>query len=143
MAEAEFREVLGVDKDRLFQAITRYEDYPEFVEGCTAVTVERKAPGQARATYRVSVMGQDMSYTLEHREDPERGRVEWSLVESGFFKRNEGRWELKAAGPGRTDARYVVDLEFKVPVPGFILNRLVKGRLPDMVRSFEAQAKRA
>ena len=141
MAQTEFREVLSVDKDKLLSVITRYEEYPGFVEGCTSVEVNR-SEGKVRVSYHVNIMSQDVKYTLDHFEDPTSGKVEWQLVESNFFKKNNGRWEVKPAGSGKSDVLYALDVEFKVPVPGFILNRLVKGSLPGMVRSFEKQAKK-
>jgi ribosome-associated toxin RatA of RatAB toxin-antitoxin module len=141
MAQAEFHEVLTVNKDKLWDTIVRYEDYPKFVEGCTAVKTERKGAGQARATYKVSMM-KDITYTLDHKENKDSGVIEWVLIDSDFFKKNTGRWELKDAGPGKTDVKYTVDVEFKIPVPGFMLNRLVKGSLPAMVKSFEKQSKK-
>lgn len=135
MAQAEIRETLNVDKDKLYQVVVQYEDYPRFVTGCRAVHVERKGPGQCRVTYLVSMI-KEVTYTVEQREDPEKGIVEWSLVESDFLKKNSGRWQLQAAGPGRTNVYYSVEVEFKIPVPSLILNRLIKGSLPEMVRSF-------
>lgn len=140
MASAEFHEVLPVDQEKLFAVITKYEDYPQFVTGCSGVKVERKAPGKARATYSVNMM-KEISYTLDHVEDQAAGKVQWTLVESDFMKRNIGSWELKAAGPGKTDVRYTVEVEFKFPVPGLILNRLVKGSLPSMIKSFVDRAR--
>lgn len=140
MAKADTTETLAVDAKKLFEVITRYEDYPKFVEGCSSVSVERKGPGHARATYHVSMM-KDVTYTLDHRENPEKGIIEWTLVDSDFFKANTGRWELKALGPDKTEAKYSIDVEFKIPVPGLILNRLVKGSLPSMIKSFEKRAK--
>lgn len=140
MAQAEIHEVLPVDKQTLWDTIVRYEEYPKFVDGCTGVKVERKGAGHARASYKVSMM-KDVSYTLDHKENSDAGVIEWSLVESDFFKKNVGRWELKEAGPGKTDVKYSLEVEFKVPVPGFILNGLVKKSLPGMIKSFEKQAK--
>ena len=139
MASAEIQDVLPVDKDKFFTAITRYEDYPQFLDGCTKTQVERKGPGQARVTYHVTMM-KDVVYTLDIREDQAAGVVEWTLVDSDTFKKNSGRWELKTVGPGKTNVKYALDVEFKIPVPGFILNRLVKGSLPAMIKSFEKQA---
>lgn len=139
MANAEFQEVVSVDKDKLFAVITRYEDYPQFVTGCSGVQVERKAPGKARATYHVNMM-KEISYTLDHTEDAAAGTIEWNLVSSDFMKKNIGKWELKSAGPGKTDVLYEVEVEFKFPVPGMILNRLVKGSLGPMVKSFVTRA---
>lgn len=140
MAQAEHKEVMSVAKDKLFQAITRYEDYPKFVEGCTSVKVERKGPGKARASYHVNMM-KDVNYTLDHVEDEATGEIRWTLVDSDTFKKNTGSWKLKEVAPGKTEVHYQIDLDFKIPVPGFILNRLVKGSLPSMVKSFEKRAK--
>lgn len=140
MAQAEFHEVLLADRNQLFSVITRYEDYPKFVDGCSSAEVKRSSSGTARVSYRVNVMSQDVMYTLDHKEDQNAGIVEWELIESNFFKKNKGRWELKSVGQGKTDVLYILDVEFKIPVPGFILNKLVKGSLPGMVRSFEKRA---
>lgn len=142
MAQTEYRQVLSVEKEKLLAVITRYENYPRFVDGCTAVDVEKRGDGSVRVKYQVNVMSQDVNYTLDHYENQSTGRVEWSLVDSNFFKKNQGHWEIKEAGQGKVDVVYALDVEFKVPVPGFILNRLVKGSLPGMVKSFEKQAQK-
>lgn len=142
MAQAEIHEVLSVSKDKLWEAITRYEDYPKFVDGCKSVKVERKSAGHARASYHVSMM-KEINYTLDHKEDREKGLVEWELVDSDMFKKNVGRWEIKDAGGGKTDVKYFVEVEFKVSVPSFVLNPLVKKSLPGMIKSFEKQAQKA
>jgi coenzyme Q-binding protein COQ10 len=143
MGQAEFRDTLKVDQNKLYSVVTHYESYPEFVEGCTSTHVKRESDHRVQVKYEVNVMSKNIEYTLEHREDPKNGRVEWSLIESNFFKKNSGKWELRPLGEGKTEVLYSIDLEFKVPVPGFILNRLVKGSLPSMVKSFEEQAKKA
>lgn len=140
MAQAEIKEVIGVDFDKIFDVITQYENYPKFVDGVNSVQVERKGPGRARVTYQVSMM-KDFSYVLDLKEDRDSGRVEWTLVESDMFKTNNGQWQLKSMGPGKTEAFYKLEVEFKIPVPSLILNRLVKGNLPSMLKSFEKRAK--
>lgn len=140
MAQAEYSEVLPVDYKDLFSAITGYGDYPKFVEGCRAAKVEATEGGLTRVKYEVSVMSQDITYVLDHKEDLKTGRVEWSLVESNFFKKNNGSWTLKKQADGKTAVTYAIDIEFKISVPGFILNRLVKGSLPGMVKSFAKRA---
>lgn len=141
MANAEIKETLQVDFDQLFDTITRYEDYPKFVDGCTSVKVERKGEGKARATYHVSMM-KDVVYTLDHVENREKGRIEWTLVESDMFKKNSGSWQLKKLASGKVEAHYSIEVDFKIPVPSLILNRLVKGSLPSMVKSFEKRARK-
>jgi ribosome-associated toxin RatA of RatAB toxin-antitoxin module len=139
MAKAEIHEIVSADKDKLFQAISRYEDYPQFVENCKSATVERKGSGKARVAYHVSLI-KDVHYTIDHTEDAAAGIVAWTLVESDTFKTNTGRWELKALGPGKTDVKYFLELDFKIFVPGMILNKLIKGPLTSMVKSFVDRA---
>lgn len=143
MASAEHSDTLNVSKSKLFTAITKYEEYPQFVDGVSNVQVERAGPGKARATYQISIMGQSMTYTLDHIENEAAGTVEWTLVDSNFFKKNIGRWNIIETGPEQCRVTYSLDVDFKISVPGFILNRLVKGSLPSMVKSFEKRAKTA
>ncbi len=141
MAQAEFRETLSVEPKKLLEVITGYDSYPEFVDGCRSATMTRSPQSDLiRVSYQVSVMSQDVTYTLDHRHDLKSGRVDWVLVESNFFKKNTGRWEVRPTAQGKSDVLYTLEVDFKVPVPGFILNRLVKGSLPGMVRSFEKRA---
>lgn len=139
MAQADYQETLSVDRRKLFEAITRYEDYPQFVDGVKKVEVERKGPGKARVRYFVSMM-KDIDYTLDHEEDPEKGVVTWKLVTSDFMAKNEGRWTLTEPSPGKTAVGYAIDIDFNFPVPGFILSKLVKGSLPSMVKGFAKRA---
>jgi ribosome-associated toxin RatA of RatAB toxin-antitoxin module len=141
MAKAEIQKTVDVDSAKLFSVITRYEEYPKFVDGCTGVKVERKGPGHARVTYTVSMM-RDVQYTLDHIEDQATGRVEWKLVSSDSLKANTGRWILKANGAGKTEVSYEIDIDFNFPVPGFVLSKLVKGSLPSMVEGFVKRAKK-
>lgn len=138
MAHAEIKEVLPVDYDQLFDVICRYEDYPQFIDGCTSVSVTRNG-GKTRAQYRVSLI-KDVQYTLDHDENRETGRVQWELIDSDIFKVNRGFWQLKKLDSGKTEAHYCLEAEFKIPVPSLILNKLIKGNLPQMMKNFEKQA---
>jgi ribosome-associated toxin RatA of RatAB toxin-antitoxin module len=142
MAQAEIHEVLPVDAEKLYSVVTRYEDYPKFVEGCTSAEVERKDRDKIQVRYQVSMM-KDISYTLEHSEDPASGRASWTLVESDVLKKNTGSWEVKSLGAGKCDVHYQVEIEFKIPVPGFVLSRLIKGSLPAMIKNFQERAKKS
>ena len=140
MAQAEIQETLNVDTDKFFAAVVNYEKYPQFVDGCKRVEVDRSKPGVVKVTYYVSLI-KEVQYTLEHTEDKAAGKVSWNLISSDLLKKNTGSWEIQAVGPGKTKVRYAIEIDFKIPVPGLILNRLVKGSLPAMIKNFEKQAK--
>lgn len=141
MAQAEYSQVVDVPMEKFFDTIVGYENYPKFVDGCKKVEVERKAAGHARVKYHVSMM-KDLWYTLEQTEDRAAGKMSWKLIESDTLKSNVGEWRLKSTADGaKTEITYQIDIEFNIPVPGFILSKLVKGSLPQMVKGFEKFAK--
>lgn len=141
MAKASLTKTLDVPKDKLFAAITRYEDYPQFVTGCRKVEVERKAPGQARVKYMANIMGKDLWYLLEHSEDFENGTVTWKLHDSDLLKIDSGTWTLKDLGGGKTEVTYAIEIEFKIWIPGPVLKTLTATTLPSLIGEFEKRAR--
>ncbi|MBL7715710.1 MAG: hypothetical protein JNL01_09605 [Bdellovibrionales bacterium] len=141
MANADIVQKVGVSKDRFMATLVDYAAYPEFVEGAKKVDVSKVSDTVSRVAYQISMMGQDIQYTLEHTEDRAAGEMSWILIESNFLKKNAGKWSLKDLGGDSCEVRYEIEIEFTISVPSFILNRLVKGSLPSMIKSFEKQAK--
>lgn len=141
MAQASLTKILDVPKEKLFAAITRYEDYPQFVTGCKKVEVERKAPGQARVKYSANILGKDLWYLLEHSEDLEKGTVTWKLSDSDLLKVDTGTWTLKDQGAGKTEVTYAIEIEFKIWIPGPVLKTLTATSLPNVLSEFERRAK--
>ena len=141
MARATLTKTLDTPKDRLYSAITRYEDYPQFVTGCKKVEVERKAPGRARAKYFTNILGKDLWYLLEHTEDSEKGEVTWKLVESDLLKVDSGTWTLKDLGGGKTEVTYSIEIEFKIWIPGPVLKTLTATSLPTVISEMDKRAK--
>jgi coenzyme Q-binding protein COQ10 len=139
MTKIELQDILSVDRNRIFQTIAKYENYPKFLYGVKSVEVERTSASTARVSCHISFL-KDIVYTLDLVEDQEHGTIRWSLVKSDLFKVNQGLWEIKDLGSGRSSVRYSLELEFKVPVPGIILKRLLKRKLSTIVKSFEKQA---
>lgn len=142
MATASLTKTLDVSREKMFAAVTRYEDYPQFVTGCKKVEVERKAPGQARVKYFANIMGKDLWYLLEHTEDAAKGIVTWKLVESDLLKVDSGTWTLKDAGEGKTEVTYSIEIEFKIWIPGPVLKGLTATSLPLLLSEYEKQAKK-
>lgn len=140
MAEAKLEKRMTVPMAPLLKTITDYESYKEFVEGVSNVRVLERNGEKVKVEYSLSIMGKDFTYLLEHTERPEKGEVEWHLIESDVFKKNSGSWKLREVD-GHTEAVYDLEVEFKIYVPGFLLNKLVKGSLPTLLTSFEKRAK--
>lgn len=141
MANADIVQKVSVSKDRFMKTLVDYASYPKFVDGAKKVDVQKVSDTVSRVSYQISMMGQDIQYVLDHTANLAAGEMSWKLVESGFMKQNSGKWVVKDLGGDSSEVRYEIEIDFTISVPSFILNRLVKGSLPSMIKSFEKQAK--
>lgn len=139
MAMAEVEKTIPVNAQKFFQVVTDYEKYPQFVDGTKSVKATRNG-NEVKAWYDISMMGKDFQYTVALVEKPDSGTVEWSLVEGQVFKKNNGGWNIQEVGANECKVRYWLDVEFDIPVPGFILKGLIKTSLPAMVDQFAKRA---
>lgn len=139
MAGAKHTTVLDVPLDALWEVITDYENYPDFVEGCESVTITKKEGKNVWADYQVAMFGKKVNYTLKHTESPKKS-LKWTMTEGEFFKSNDGGWDLKEKGD-QVEATYTVDVGFPLLVPKSIVNTLTGTQLPKMMKAFEDVAK--
>lgn len=140
MAEASKTVVMNVPIEKIWGTIVDYEKYDQFVEGVDAVSVKNRKDGAVQVQYKIELMGKEIFYTLDHVEKKPH-EMTWTLVDSNIMKGNKGGWILKDLGEGKTEVTYTLALDFKIPVPGFVLSGLVKGQLPKMLGCFEQRAK--
>ena len=142
MARADYSTEVAVDADRFYKVILDYASYPRFVDGMKSSEILEVEGQRTRVRYRLSMMGKEFVYVLDHVAVTESKSLTWKLVESDFFSKNTGSWKLKSGSTAQqTMVTYDLDVEFKISIPGFMLKGLVKGSLPGMVRGFEARAK--
>jgi coenzyme Q-binding protein COQ10 len=139
MAGAKHTTVMDVSLDDLWDVITDYASYPEFVEGLESLEITKKEGKDTYADYVVNMFGKKIHYTLKHTENPKKG-LKWTMVKGEFFKSNEGSWEIKAKGDDQVEATYSVDVGFPLLVPKTIVNTLTGTQLPTMMKAFEKQA---
>ena len=140
MAGAKHTTTMNVPLEALWEVITNYEEYPEFVEGLESLTVTKKEGKHTWADYVVSMFGKRIKYSVKHTETPKKG-LKWTMTEGEFFKSNDGSWELKEDGDDAVEATYSVDVGFPLLVPKAIVNTLTGTQLPSMMKAFEDRAK--
>ncbi len=129
---------MAVPREALYQVITDFDSYPEFVGEVVSVKV---LPGATKSKMKVAFeleIVKKFQYTLEFTLK-ENEEVSWSLVESNFFKTNTGKWILKDAGKGKTDATYELDVAVGFLIPGWISKKLTETSLPRMLDNFETR----
>ena len=145
MASAERQEILDIDLQRFFRAVTDLDAYPKFVTGMKGTRVLSGAGSEDKTVEFDLDMMKRIKYTVKmhHHIDVEKGEatVNWSLGESDVFKVNNGSWTMKAHGPGKLAVTYKLELDFKIMVPGFMLKGMVSTALPKAIQEFYNQAK--
>jgi ribosome-associated toxin RatA of RatAB toxin-antitoxin module len=142
---AERKESVNVSLEALYGVITDYASYPEFVTGMKKARVLEEGPAGKRVVFDLEMMKR-IEYTVRMNEsksdDGQTAQVEWTLESSDFMKKNNGRWSLKKTGPEQSEVVYSLEVEFKFPVPGFVLKGLVSNSLPSAIREFTERAKK-
>lgn len=137
--------IIAAPIERLFEIITDYARYPEFVPGIKACRVKRAGPPK-EVEYDLDLGVKRISYVLRH-EEVRPTKVTWSLVSGDLMKVSNGSWELTAEGT-RTRARYSVEIQIAKPplVPQAFLDRvsdeLTKVSLPRNLQAFKQRAER-
>ncbi len=132
---------MDVSQEALFGVIVDFEKYPEFI---TEVVAAKVMPGATKEKIRVQFeleVVKRFAYTLEFKIDGKE-EVSWKLVESNFFKTNEGAWKLTSLGKNKTEATYELEVGFGFLVPGWITKKLTETSLPTMLSNFETRAKK-
>ncbi|MBC7395928.1 MAG: SRPBCC family protein [Bdellovibrionales bacterium] len=142
MAQAEMDKTYDVSADKYFKAVTEYENYPDFVDGVKKVKAARSG-NKVKGDYELSMMGKDMSYSLNINEDPAKKTIDWTLAKSDFFKVNSGAWKIESTGANSCKVNYSLEIELSMSVPNFILKGAVKTSLPTMMNSFYERAKKS
>jgi len=132
--------LMDVKPEALFRAITEYESYPKFL---TEVTSVKLLPGgtatKQKVQFNIEVV-KSFQYVLEFQTKGKE-EVTWKLVESNFFKANEGAWKLEPKGKNQTQVHYELEVGFGFLVPGFVSKKLTEVSLPKMLENFEERAR--
>lgn len=130
--------VINVPMERVFDVITAYEQYAEFLPEVKEARISNRKGDECDVHYKVDVV-KTIRYTV-HLKEERPSRVTWSFVEGEFMKDNKGGWLLESAGEGKTKATYNVEMALGPLVPKAVVNALVETSLPRMLEAFKKRA---
>jgi ribosome-associated toxin RatA of RatAB toxin-antitoxin module len=120
---------IQADPTAILAIIADFPTYPEWSSAHKKASVEETDVEGRPVLVRMvmSMVGitdeQLVEYTWTDQE-----RVSWTLVESTQQRSQEGSYDLVPTAVG-TNVIFEVDVEIKIPVPGFLLNRAKKSAL--------------
>jgi len=122
----------------LYEVVTDFENYPEFLSETRRVEVIRKTAKSAQVDFEIRII-KKIHYTLDYKLTPNK-KVVWTFVEGDSFRDCHGSWTMKEKKKGITEATYNVDVSFGLFVPKKITEMLVGKNLPNLMQSFKDRA---
>lgn len=130
--------------ERCYEVVTDIERYPEWAADIKQVTVrERDSEGRPLVcAFRAAAFGRSTSYTLayDYREAPRV--VAWRLTEGDITTKLDGRYVFDPAEGGGTEITYHLEVELRVPIPGFIKMRAASRVISTALRELKARVER-
>ncbi len=141
MATATKSVTVNVPPEKLFEVITDYAKYAEFLPEVKSVKVDGGQGSIKEVTYTVDIKAKVITYTLKHTSEKPI-KVTWTMIKGEMMKGNDGSWTLKPSANGGTEATYTIDLKLSSLVPGFIEKALAEQGLPGLLANFKARAEK-
>lgn len=138
MAGATRSIIFNAPIEKVFDVITQYEKYGEFLSEVKEVKTSGRQGNEVNVHYKVDVV-KTIKYTIRVKEERPT-RMSWTFVDGEFMKDNKGSWVLEPAGEGKTKGTYTVEMALGALVPKAVVNALVDTSLPKMLEAFKRRA---
>ena len=120
--------------ETVFQVISDFERYPEFLPEIREARFDRQDDESARAHFDLFIL-LHVRYSLSLKLlSP--NKISWELTDSNVLEANRGAWEIERTDTG-SHVRYQVEISLKGSVPQGILDRLSGNHLDAMLARFE------
>ncbi|QDE84123.1 MULTISPECIES: type II toxin-antitoxin system RatA family toxin [Myxococcus] len=127
--------IVNAPIEKVFDVITQYERYPEFLPEVKGIRTENRKGNTVDVHYKVDVL-KTINYSI-HVTEERPTRMSWSYIKGEFMKDNQGSWVLEPEGEGKTKATYTVEMALGALVPKSVVSALVETSLPKMLDAFK------
>jgi ribosome-associated toxin RatA of RatAB toxin-antitoxin module len=126
---------------RCFAVAADIECYPEWARDIKEVTVcerdDQERPTLVR--FRAAAFGRSTSYTLAYDYSQAPGVFAWKLTEGDITTKLDGSYVFEGTAAG-TEVTYHLEVELRVPIPGFIKLRAQSRIMSTALRDMKARA---
>ena len=134
MASVETQEIFDCSMEEFYEIITDYDSYGDFLADVKSCEVIDEEDDFKIVEYEVNVV-KTFNYQLKMFENG-TDQVTWELHSGDLFKKSNGSWHLEEQD-GKTLAKYKIEAEFKVFVPGPVAKMVLNVNLPNMMKAFK------
>ncbi len=142
MAEqATERMVVSATPARCFEVSSDIGAYPQWAADIKEVTIdERDEQGRPElVTFRAAAFGRSTSYTLAYDYSESPQVLSWVQTRGDITSKLDGRYVFEPDGDGGTEVTYHLEVEMKVPLPGFIKMRAQSRIMSIALRELKAR----
>ncbi len=142
MAEqATERMVVSATPERCFEVSADIGAYPQWASDIKEVTIEeRDDQGRPQlVAFRAAAFGRSTSYTLAYDFSEAPQVLAWVQTRGDITSKLDGRYVFASNGDGGTEVTYHLEVEMKVPLPGFIKMRAQSRIMSIALRELKAR----
>jgi ribosome-associated toxin RatA of RatAB toxin-antitoxin module len=127
--------------ERCFTVAADLERYPEWAADIKEVEIkERDDLGRPLlVTFRAAAFGRSTSYTLAYDYVEAPRVLAWKLTQGDITTKLDGSYVFEPADGG-TEVTYHLEVELRVPIPGFIKLRAQSRIMSTALRDMRARA---
>ena len=133
---------IAASPDEVFDAITDYESFPEWITAVYEVEVKESDKDGLGEIVSFVADGKvrKIRYTLQyHYERP--NRIWWDFLDGEGIKQMDGEWNIEESGDG-TAATYKVGVDAGRGIPGPVVKRSNKQTIAAVNKELKAEAER-
>jgi ribosome-associated toxin RatA of RatAB toxin-antitoxin module len=119
------RMTVSATPERCFAVSSDLDAYPQWAADIKEVTVhDRDDQGRPQlVTFRAAAFGRSTSYTLAYDYSAAPNVLSWVQTRGDITSKLDGSYVFEPAAGGGTEVTYHLEVEMKVPLPGFIKMR--------------------
>jgi ribosome-associated toxin RatA of RatAB toxin-antitoxin module len=132
--------VMRASPDRVYEAVLDFERYPEWAADIKQVRiVERDDEGRGLlVSWRAAAFGRSTSYTLRYDYADAPHAVSWVLDHGDITSKLDGAYAFEPH-PDGTEVVYNLEVELKIPLPGFVKRRAESRIISTALRELKAR----
>ncbi len=136
---------VAAPRERCYAVVTDIERYPEWAADIKQVTIDQR-DDQGRpllCTFRAAAFGRSTSYTLEYDYSDAPHVLAWRQTRGDITTKLDGSYVFEPAVGGGTEITYHLEVELRVPIPGFIKLRAASRIMSTALRELKARVESA
>ncbi len=128
--------------ERCYAVVTDIEHYPEWAADIKQVTIDRRDEHgrPLLCAFRAAAFGRSTSYTLEYDYSEAPHVLAWRQTKGDITTKLDGRYVFDPGVGGGTDVTYHLEVELRVPIPGFIKLRAASRIMSTALRELKSRA---